>query len=95
MEYIETIISNSPIKHGFQENTWTVLLITHAARRDLNIEVSKDTVLRALKEMGYIYKGPAKTVPRTAPSKKEKGAAIHRLVKEVKGRLKRKECEIS
>ncbi len=45
--------------------------------------------------MGYIYKGPAKTVPRTAPSKKEKGAAIHRLVKEVKGRLKRKECEIS
>ena len=29
MEYIETIISNSPIKHGFQENAWNVLLITH------------------------------------------------------------------
>ena len=44
--------------------------------------------------MGYTYKRPAKTVPRTAPSKKEKRAAIRKLVKEIKGRLKRKECEI-
>ena len=34
--------------HGFQDNAWTVLLITHAARRDLNIEVNKDRVLGAL-----------------------------------------------
>ena len=44
--------------------------------------------------MGYTYKGQAKTVPKTAPSKKEKGAAIRKLVKEIKGRFKRKECEI-
>ncbi|WP_461833225.1 winged helix-turn-helix domain-containing protein [Desulfothermus sp.] len=80
MEYIESIISDPPLMHGFQENAWTVLLITHAAIRDLNIEVSKDTVLRALKEMGYTYKRPAKTVPKTAQSKEEKGAAIRKLV---------------
>ncbi len=94
MEYIKSIISDSPFMQGFQENAWTVLLITHAARRELNIEVSKDTVLRALKEMGYTYKRPAKTVPKTAPSKEEKRAAIRKLVKEIKGGFKRKECEI-
>ena len=26
MEYIETIISDSPLMHGFQENAWIVLL---------------------------------------------------------------------
>ena len=44
--------------------------------------------------MGYTYKGPAKIVSWTAPSKKEKGAAIRKLVKGIKGRFKRKECEI-
>ena len=94
MEYIESIISDPPLMHGFQENAWTVLLITHAAIRDLNIEVSKDTVLRALKDLGYTYKRPAKTVPKRAPSKEEKRAAIRKLVKDIKGRFKRKECEI-
>ncbi|RLB12809.1 MAG: hypothetical protein DRG39_00955, partial [Deltaproteobacteria bacterium] len=40
------------------------------------IEVSRYTVLRALKDMGYTYKRPAKTVPKTAPSKQEKRAAV-------------------
>ena len=78
MEYIETILSDPPTIHGYQENTWTVPLITHAAKRDLNMEVSKDTVIRALKDMGYTYKRPAKTVPGTAPSPEEKRTAIRR-----------------
>ncbi|GAB6161445.1 hypothetical protein JCM12298_06040 [Desulfothermus naphthae] len=61
MEYIKTITSDFPLMHGLQENAWTVLLITHAARRDLNMEVSLDTVLRALEDMGYTCKGLAKT----------------------------------
>ena len=94
MEYIETIISDPPTKHGFQENAWTVSLITHAAKRDLNIEVSRYTVLRALKDMGYTYKRPAKTVPKTAPSKQEKRAAVRKIVGKIKELLKRKDCEI-
>ena len=86
MEYIETILSEPPTMHGYQENVWTVPLITHAAKRDLNIEVSKDTVLRALKDMGYTYKRPAKKVPGTAPSPEEKRTAICHIVDE--------DCEI-
>ena len=71
MEYIETIISDSPLMHGFEEEAWTVLLITHAARRDLNIEVSKDTVLRALKDMGYTYKRSAKKFIKKRPIEKK------------------------
>ena len=94
MEYIEIILSDPPTMHGYQENAWTVPLITHAAKRDLNIEVSKDTVLRALKDMGYTYKRPAKTVPGTAPSPEEKRTAIRQIVDEIKELLKRKDCEI-
>ena len=94
MEYIETIISDLPTIHGYQENTWTVSLITHAAKRDLNMEVSKDTVIRALKDMGYTYKRPAKTVPGTAPSPEEKRTAIRQIVNEILEIIKRKDCEI-
>ncbi len=94
MEYIETILSDLPTMHGYQENAWTVPLIIHAAKRNLNIEVSKDTVIRALKNMGYTYKRPAKTVPGTAPSPEEKYAAIRQIVDEIKELIKRKDCEI-
>lgn len=86
MEYIEAILSEPPTMHGYQENAWTIPLITHAAKRDLNIEVSKDTVLRALKDMGYTYKRPAKTVPGTSLSPEEKRTAICHIVDE--------DCEI-
>jgi transposase len=94
MKYIETIISDPPTIHGYQENTWTVLLIAHAAKRDLNMEVSKDTVIRALKDMGYTYKRPAKTVPGTASSPEEKRTAIRQIVSEILELVKRKDCEI-
>jgi len=90
MEYIETILSDLPTMHG----AWTVPLIIHAAKRNLNIEVSKDTVIRALKNMGYTYKRPAKTVPGTALSPEEKYAAIRQIVDEIKELIKRKDCEI-
>jgi transposase len=94
MQYIETIISDLPLLQGYQENVWTVPLITHAAKKKFYMEISKDTVIRALKSMGYTYKRPAKTVPGTAPSPDEKRMAIKRIVGEIKELMKKKECEI-
>ena len=94
MEYMETILSNSPTAYGYQEDVWTVALIIHAAKKYLNIEVSRDTVIRALKSMGYTYKRPAKTVPATAPSPEEKRSAIRQMVDEIKELIKGKNCEI-
>jgi len=94
MEYIKRILSDLPTIHGYQENVWTVPLITHAAQRDLNITVSKDTVIRALKSMGYTYKRPSKTVPGTAPSSEAKRTVIRQIVDEIKALVKRKDCEI-
>jgi transposase len=94
IQYIETIISDLPLLQGYQENVWTVPLITHAAKKKMHMEVSKDTVIRALKSMGYTYKRPAKTVPGIAPSPDEKRVSVQRILGEIKELMKKKECEI-
>ena len=56
---------------AIRDHVWSVPLIVHDARLKLGLSVSGDTVTRALKDMGYSYKRPAKTVPARALDKKE------------------------
>ena len=70
--YIEQIIGDSPINHGYQDSTWSVPLITYEVNKNLNLNASSKTVTRALKNMGYVYKRPSKTVPGHAPTKEKK-----------------------
>mmetsp|Transcript_22036 Transcript_22036/g.10413 ORF Transcript_22036/g.10413 Transcript_22036/m.10413 type:complete len:174 (-) Transcript_22036:98-619(-) len=69
-ERIEKVIPNPPSLYGYMDNVWTVPLIVYDINKSLNISVSVDTVIRALKDLGYSYKRPAKTVPSTEPSPK-------------------------
>ena len=83
MQIIEQVIPSPPTEYGYQDSAWTVPLITHYANNNLTDSVSRDTVVRALKSMGYTYKRPSKTVPGHAPTDEEKRTAIHRLVAEI------------
>jgi len=94
IRHIESIISDSPTSHGYQDNAWTVPLIAYDATKKLGITISKDTVIRALKDMGYTYKRPSKTVPGTAPSRQEKQLTIRKMVDEIKDLSKQEECVI-
>jgi len=83
MQLIEKVISVSPREHGYQDSAWTVPLIAHYANKDPAYSVSRDTVIRALKNMGYTYKRPSKTVPGHAPTDEEKRAAIKDMITEI------------
>jgi len=67
--HIKEIISQSP---EYVDRVWTVPLITHDIKKKLAISISNDTVIRALKDLGYSYKRPSKTMPAKAPTREEK-----------------------
>lgn len=92
MHYIETIISESPSTHGYIDAAWTVPLITYHVNERTDISTSRDTVVRALKDMGYSYKRPSKTVPGNAPPSEEKRQAIEEIVRQIETMTKKKDC---
>jgi len=81
--HIKQIIGNSPINHGYQDSTWSVPLITYEVNKSLNLTTSSKTVTRALKNMGYVYKRPSKTIPGHAPTKEEKQDTIKNMVQTI------------
>ncbi len=92
--HIQEVLGDSPVDHGYQDHVWSVPLIEHDAALKLGLSVSGDTVTRALNDMGYSYKRPAKTVPARAPDKKEKAERVKSMIEEIKGILSKGETEI-
>jgi transposase len=93
-EHIEEIVLNPPSHYGYKDSVWTVPLIAHDIEKKLVISVSTDTVIRALKNLGYRYKRPSKTLPLQAPSRQEKIAAIEKIIKDVQEITKGQESVI-
>jgi len=90
---IKEIIEESPSKYGFMANSWTAqLLVDHL--KSQGIDSSIDTVKRALKDLGYTYKRPSKTVPKNALSREEKKTHMLQLVNRIKAELQQGDCEI-
>ena len=92
--HIKEILLDSPVKHGYLDQVWSVPLIVYDAASKLDLVASGDTVTRALKDMGYSYKRPSKTVPARAPTKHEKAERVQAMIEEIKGILSNGETEI-
>jgi len=86
--HIEKIISGPPSQYGYADNVWSVPLIIHDIKINRNIPVSRDTVLRSLKDLGYTYKRPSKGPPCRAPSRQEKIDAVEEIMGNVKAIMK-------
>ena len=91
---IEEIIEKSPVEFDYQESLWTVSLMVHYLNRQKNLTVSEDTVLRALKDMGYTYKRPGKRVGDNAPTKEKKLEQVQKIIAEIQDLQNREDCEI-
>lgn len=91
---IRKILGNSPTTYGYQDNTWSVPLITFEVNKNLSLNASSKTVTRALKNMGYVYKRPSKTIPGHAPTKEEKQEAVKEMVQEILKIIDQKESVI-
>ena len=92
--HIKEIISKPPELYGYVDRVWTVPLITHDIKKKLNISISNDTVIRALKDLGYSYKRPSKTMPPTAPTREEKIVSIRKMLNEIDDIIKDKDSVI-
>jgi transposase len=91
--HIKESLPHSPQWYGYMDDVWTVPLISHALRKTRNIDASKDTITRALKEMGYTYKRPSKC-PAGEIIHEEKIMAINRISEKIKELIKQKDCVI-
>jgi transposase len=79
---IDIILVNTPREFGYQEEGWTVcILLDYFSKKQL--DVKEDTVRRALRKRGWVYKRFAKRVPENAPSKEEKSQKIEQLVEAI------------
>lgn len=80
---IDKLLIKTPREFGYQEEGWTVcILLDYFSKKQL--AVKEDTVRRALKKMGWVYKRFAKAVPKNAPSKEEKSQKIEELIEAIK-----------
>lgn len=91
---IKEILINPPENYSYMDSVWSVPLIAHYLSNKFDIPISKDTVVRALKDMGYSYKRPSKTVPANAPSRQEKMEAIEKMIEEIKKLISKKDSVV-
>ena len=83
IESFDEYFLKSPMDFGYQSNAWTIPLIMDSFLKKTQEKVSEDTVQRALKEAGYSYKKPKKTVPLRAPSKETKKHRVLEMLETV------------
>ena len=81
-EEVEVMLTKTPRDFGYQEEGWTVRILLDFFQKKL--PVKEDTIRRAIKRKGWVYKRFAKSVPKKAPSKEEKQKIIEQLIKELK-----------
>lgn len=62
------LLAKSPQEYGYRAQVWSVPLFQRHAEHCLQIEVSTQTVRRALHELRYRYKRPRYVLARRAPN---------------------------
>jgi len=91
---MKEFIDQSPQIFGYIDAVWNVPLIKDCMEKVNNFSVSEDTIERALKELGYTFKRPAKAVSPKAPSPEKKKEAIKKILDEIQILLQKDDCEI-
>ncbi len=93
-EVLTEILENEPTFYGYKEFLWNVPLIVHYLTNKRGIVSSDDTVERALKDCGFSYKRPSKTVSSRAPDRETKKAAIEEIVSQIRELMSGGEWEV-
>lgn len=92
--YLDIWLKESPEKYGFIQNCWNKKMIITLYEKETGKHISDDTAERALKDAGFSYKRPKKSLPVNAPSKEEKLLRINTIISEMKTLLDDKETEV-
>lgn len=84
IKFLKTTLDKKPSEFGYVHQCWNKkLLLVHYEKETRN-KISESTMYRALKEAGYSYTRPRKSVSVSAPSKEEKLKSIEKTVEAIK-----------
>jgi len=91
---IKEIIEKCPSDYGFYSNYWTAQLIVEYLKENKGIHSSIDTVKRTLKQLGYTFKRPTKSVTEDTLSEEEKREKVQKMIEHIQPIIDSKSCEI-
>lgn len=73
---IERVLERSPVDEGYDFTTWTVPLLNEHLKRKLSLEVSDETVRRALRRLEFVWRRPRWAIDAEDPCFDERMEAI-------------------
>lgn len=84
-EHLSQLLAHSPQAYGYQQSGWQVNLLLEQIIKEVS-SVSEQTVVRALHELGWVYKRFSKTTPINSLSKSEKKEYMNEMLEKLKAR---------
>ena len=73
---VERVLAGSPLDEGYDFTTWTVPLMKAHLKRELGVEVSGETVRRALRRLRFVWRRPRWAIEEEDPLFDERMGAI-------------------
>lgn len=82
---LERLVEASPLDEGYEFTTWTTPLLRSHLKERMGIEVSDDTVRRALDRLEFVWRRPRWHVESEDPAFEERMAAVEEALAEAEG----------
>jgi transposase len=83
---IERLLDGSPVEDGYEFTTWTVPLLNEHLKQKLGLEVSDETVRRALRRLEFVWRRPRWAISYEDPRFDERMEAIEAALERAQGR---------
>ena len=74
------MLSKSPQDYGYQESGWQSSILCDWFEKNTGCLACPNTIAKALKSKGFVYKRFSKTTPENAPSATEKKERVTKMV---------------
>lgn len=91
---VQSIIQNSPTEIGYSATVWTVPLLVTYFLEKCNFKVSRDTITRTLRELGFVYKRSTKRPKGRRSTITENHVAPADLLTLVRNLLEQQNCRL-
>ncbi len=78
------LLKRSPKEYGYCDTTWTIGLLMHDLEKHFSDKISKNTITRALHDLGFSYKRSRKKASTDTMSDEQKRIAFEEMLTKIK-----------
>ena len=76
---LEELLSVTPQEYGYQEAGWQINILRDWFSRQ-GCDACENTIVKALKQLGYVYKRFSKAIPKNVSTPEEKRDMIEKMI---------------